>query len=197
MGNFLLRWIPLQRHVHTYYGVTLFDHPFLTPKQPSCTCTYREVFLDLRSERLISLLQQSSAPATSSILRVSGWEQSFDFTPPDRHQQFGSGAHPSPTYTLLKAILEKEEEERKCGGVSEKWKNRSKTHTKMWASLVVQCLTICLPMQGTGLRSLVWEDPTCLWATKSIGHNYWASTLEPMLCNQTSHCDKPVHCSEE
>ena len=31
MGNFLLRWIPLQRHVHTYYGVTLFDHPFLTP----------------------------------------------------------------------------------------------------------------------------------------------------------------------
>ena len=68
---------------------------------------------------------------------------------------------------------------------------------KMWASLVVQCLTICLRMQGTGLRSLVWEDPTCLWATKSIGHNYCASTLEPMLCNQTSHCDKPVHCSEE
>ena len=138
MGNFLLRWIPLQRHVHTYYGVTLFDHPFLTPKQPSCTCTYREVFLDLRSERLISLLQQSSAPATSSILRVSGWEQSFDFTPPDRHQQFGSGAHPSPTYTLLKAILEKEEEERKCGGVkSEKIeaKHTKKCGLPWWSSV--------------------------------------------------------------
>ena len=154
--------------------------PFLTPKEPSYTGTYREVFLDLRSGRLISLLQQSSAPATSSILRVSGWEPSFDFTPLDRHQQFGSGAHPSPTSTLVKAILEEEEKERKHEGVSERWKNRKK---KFWASLVVQWFTICLPTQGMGIWSLVWEDPTCLGATKSMGHNSWASTLEPMLFN--------------
>ena len=29
------------------------------------------------------------------------------------------------------------------------------------ASLVVQWLRICLPMLGTRVRALVWEDPTC------------------------------------
>ena len=29
------------------------------------------------------------------------------------------------------------------------------------ASLVAQWLRICLPMQGTRVRALVWEDPTC------------------------------------
>ena len=42
------------------------------------------------------------------------------------------------------------------------------------ASLVVQWLRICLPMQGTRVRALVWEDPTCRGATKPVSHNYWA-----------------------
>ena len=29
-------------------------------------------------------------------------------------------------------------------------------------------------MQGTLIRSLVWEDPTCCGATKPEHHNYWA-----------------------
>ena len=33
-------------------------------------------------------------------------------------------------------------------------------------SLVVQWLRILLPMQGTWVRPLVWEDPTCLGLTK-------------------------------
>ena len=40
------------------------------------------------------------------------------------------------------------------------------------ASLVVQWLRICLPMQGTRVRALVWEDPTCRGATKPVSHNY-------------------------
>ena len=40
------------------------------------------------------------------------------------------------------------------------------------ASLVVQWLRICLPLQGTQVRSLVQEDPTCCGATKSMHHNY-------------------------
>ena len=48
-----------------------------------------------------------------------------------------------------------------------------------WASLVVQWLRICLEMQGTLVRSLVQEDPTCREATKSVCHNYWACALEP------------------
>ena len=44
--------------------------------------------------------------------------------------------------------------------------------TLFWASLVAQWLTIHLPMQGTRVRALVWEDPTCRRATKPVHHNY-------------------------
>ena len=40
------------------------------------------------------------------------------------------------------------------------------------ASLVVQRLRIHLPMQGTRVRALVWEDPTCCGATRPVSHNY-------------------------
>ena len=45
---------------------------------------------------------------------------------------------------------------------------------KMWyrASLVPQWLRICLPKQGTWVRALVWEDPTCRGATRPVSHNY-------------------------
>ena len=39
------------------------------------------------------------------------------------------------------------------------------------ASLVVQWLRICLPMQGTRVQALVWEDPTCRGATGPVTHN--------------------------
>ena len=39
------------------------------------------------------------------------------------------------------------------------------------ASLVAQWLRICLPMQGTRVRALVWEDPTCHGAARPVGHN--------------------------
>ncbi|KAJ8793340.1 hypothetical protein J1605_000335 [Eschrichtius robustus] len=42
------------------------------------------------------------------------------------------------------------------------------------ASLVTQWLRICLPMQGTRVRALVWEDPTCRGATGPVSHNYRA-----------------------
>ena len=67
---------------------------------------------------------------------------------------------------------------------------------------------IHLPMQGSRVRSLVWEDPTCRGATKPVCRNYWACALEPashnywarvlqllkprhlepMLRNKKSHC---------
>ena len=43
---------------------------------------------------------------------------------------------------------------------------------KNGASLVAQWLRICLPMQGTRVRALVWEDPTCHGATRPVSHNY-------------------------
>ena len=44
--------------------------------------------------------------------------------------------------------------------------------TAAGASLVAQWLRICLPMQGTRVRALVWEDPTCRGATRPVSHNY-------------------------
>ena len=40
------------------------------------------------------------------------------------------------------------------------------------ASLLAQWLGIRLPMQGTQVRALVREDPTCRGATKPLRHNY-------------------------
>ena len=74
------------------------------------------------------------------------------------------------------------------------------------ASLVVQCLRICLLMQGTWVRALTQEDPTCHGATKPMCHNYWAcvpqllkpARLETVLHNKRSHRnEKPAHRNEE
>ena len=40
------------------------------------------------------------------------------------------------------------------------------------ASLVAQWLRVCLPVQGTWVRALVWEDPTCRGAAGPVSHNY-------------------------
>ena len=63
---------------------------------------------------------------------------------------------------------------------------------------------IRLPMQGTWVRALVREDPTCHGATKPVRHNYWAHVpqllkpvhLEPVLHNKRSHRSKPMHRNE-
>ena len=83
----------------------------------------------------------------------------------------------------------------------------------MEASLVAQWLRIRLPMQGTRVRTLVREDPTCCGATKPVRHNYWACALEPVSHNywthmpqllepvlrnkRSHHNEKPVHLNEE
>ena len=55
------------------------------------------------------------------------------------------------------------------------------------ASLVAQWLGIRLPMQGTRVRALVGEDPTCRRATKPVHHNDWACALEPVSHNYWAH----------
>ena len=40
------------------------------------------------------------------------------------------------------------------------------------ASLVAQWLGVRLPIQGTRVRALVQEDPTCRGATRPVSHNY-------------------------
>ena len=63
---------------------------------------------------------------------------------------------------------------------------------------MVQWLGIHLPMQGTQVQSLVWEDSTCQGATKPMHHSYWAHALEPMLHSKRSHhSEKPAHHNED
>ena len=54
---------------------------------------------------------------------------------------------------------------------------------ELGTSLVVQWLRICLPLEGTWVWALVWEDSTCRRATKPVCHNYWAQALEPASHN--------------
>ena len=50
-------------------------------------------------------------------------------------------------------------------------------------------------MQGTGVQSLVQEDPTCHKPTKPVGHNYWThvfqllklTRLEPVLHHKRNY----------
>ena len=69
---------------------------------------------------------------------------------------------------FLRSLLKKEVE--KWGGICRK----SRIKRIYGASLVAQWLRICLPMQGTRVWALVWEDPTCRGATGPVSHNYWA-----------------------
>ena len=68
--------------------------------------------------------------------------------------------------------------------------------SKTWLSLVAQRLGIHLPMQGTRVRALVWEEPTCPGATKPVHHNCWACAPEPTCHNywaQVPQLLKPMH----
>ena len=53
-----------------------------------------------------------------------------------------------------------------------KKKKKQQQKQAPWASLVAQWLRVCLPMQGTRVRALVWEDPTCHRATGPVSHSY-------------------------
>ena len=61
---------------------------------------------------------------------------------------------------------------------------------------MAQWLRIRLPMQGTQVRSLAREDPTCHGAAKPVCHNYWACTLEPASHNYWSlRALEPMRCN--
>ena len=55
------------------------------------------------------------------------------------------------------------------GNINETQTNKTKRNSR--ASLVAQWLRICLLMQGTRVRALVWEDPTCHGAAGPVSHN--------------------------
>ena len=78
-------------------------------------------------------------------------------------------------------------------GLNSQWHLDTQSASSDWStqlkhdqgtSLVVQWLRICLPMQGTQVRSLVWEESTCCGTTKPKQHNYWNPCTQS-LCSAT------------
>ena len=70
-------------------------------------------------------------------------------------------------------------------------------HIQFWikesdseTSLVVQQIRIHLPMQGTRVRSLVWEDPTRRRATKPVHYSCWVHMLRLLkpVCLEPFSC---------
>ena len=47
---------------------------------------------------------------------------------------------------------------------------------------MLQWVRIYLPMQGTWVWSLVWEDATYLRATKPMCHKYWVQATATEAC---------------
>ena len=72
--------------------------------------------------------------------------------------------------------------------------------TSLSLSLVVQWLRIWLPMQGTQVRFLVWEDSACCGAPRPVHLNCWAcvlqvlkpACLEPVLHHRRSHARRSL-----
>ena len=66
------------------------------------------------------------------------------------------------------------------------------------ASLVAQWLRIRLPMQGTRVRALVQEDPTCRGAARPWATTTEPARLEPVLRNGRGRdSERPAHRDEE
>ena len=66
------------------------------------------------------------------------------------------------------------------------------------ANLVGQWLRTCFARQETPVWSLIWEDPTCLKASKPVRRNCWVHTLEPICCNYWSpHTYSPCFTTRE
>ena len=72
-------------------------------------------------------------------------------------------------------------------GTRSRWGEEVLLEKKLEASPVARWLRIRLPMQGTRVRALVWEDPTCRGAAKPVCHNCWACALEPVGHNYWAH----------
>ena len=87
---------------------------------------------------------------------------------PVRHQG-------SPQQTNFKVYVERQKIQYSQHNTKEEYDVMEKEHLengKDRASLLAQWLGVCLPVQGTRVRALVWEDPTCRGATRPVSHNY-------------------------
>ena len=112
-----------------------------------------------RERQLLSLLVWSLCSATREATTVRGSRTAMKSGP--RLPQ------------LEKALSQKRRPNTPKNKSKEKKKKRMfNQQSIIRASLVAQWLRIHLPMQGTRVRALLRDDPTCRGATKPMNHNY-------------------------
>ena len=63
----------------------------------------------------------------------------------------------------------------------------------MGTSLMVQWLRICLPVQGTWVRSLVQKDPTCCRAPTPAHRLHWGCTPETLALQWEKPLNEKLH----
>ena len=123
------------------------------------------------------------------ILEIREWERIWVAARPKLKRTFSRQKFPSGFYGYQEA----------------KPQTLTSKSTRGGTSLVAQWLRIRLPTQGTWVRALVQEDPTCRGATKPVCHNCWACALEPVSHNYWAHVPQllkptrlePVLCNGE
>ena len=87
------------------------------------------------------------------------------------HVPLGQTVHRCMSEAAGRQVTEHRSIPQRSLGITWQESIKNKTHPP-GVSLVAQWLRICLPMQGTRVRALVWEDPTCRGATRPVSHNY-------------------------
>ena len=91
-----------------------------------------------------------------------------------QHKGDQTGYLPVPTISALSETIKVQEHSIQRNSITtlENILEVSLRSKHTWASLVAQWLRICLLMQGTRVRALVWEDPTCRGAAGPVSHSY-------------------------
>ena len=133
-------------------------------------CLTRSVLWPL----FISLSQPLPAPHPSDSGRRTerkGWKNS------PRRRRLGKKREPKKAWERIFGGELRAKQGERCLGTLQGMREAESEkkgfkNGRLGASLVAQWLRVCLPMQGTRVRALVWEDPICRGATRPVSHNY-------------------------
>ena len=162
--------------------VSLRDAEVLTPGLENVTLFGNKVFADLSVKMRWTLIQYGCNHMKRKNLDTETDSYEGAYTVWTWEKRWGDVC----TSQGAPVIVNKPEEAGR-----EAWDTFSITALKInpsWTSLVGQWLRVWLPMQGTGVLSLVEEDSTCLGTTKPVCHNPWCPCpQEPVFCNKRSY----------
>ena len=132
----------------------------------------------------LNLISTTAPPLLSVLCTEPPREMSFDervLWPKKKKKKSFGNCWPSLSSLILKMVKQRHREGKSPSKISCHLATGSALSPRSSlvlledggrASLVAQWLRICLLMQGTRVRALVWEDPTCHGAAGPMSHSY-------------------------